>query len=72
MRTKQNQRILKYMHEHDAITQIEALNECGVMRLASRISELKMEGYPIKSKMVPVTNRFGESCYIAQYSLEAE
>lgn len=40
----QNQRVLDYMEETGGITQIEALRELGVMRLASRISDLRKRG----------------------------
>lgn len=36
----QNQRILDYIAEFGSITQFEALQDLGVMRLASRISDL--------------------------------
>ena len=72
MKTTQNQRILRYMTANKSITQIQALNECGCMRLASRISDLRKEGYPISRRMITVTNQFGESCSVAEYSLEAE
>lgn len=65
----QAQRVLEYMDIFGGITQLEALQELGVMRLASRISDLKKQGYPIKSDVVAVKNRFGESCYIKRYSL---
>ena len=65
----QAQRVLAYMEQYGAITQYEALRDLGVMRLASRISDLKKLGYPIKSEVVAVKNRFDEDCYIKQYSL---
>lgn len=69
----QAQRVLDYLDEIGSITQLEALKDLGVMRLASRISDLRKQGYPIKSDVVAVKNRFGESCYIKRYSLwEAE
>lgn len=69
----QAQRVLDYLDENGGITQLEALKELGVMRLASRISDLKKQGYPIKSDVVAVKNRYGENCYIKRYSLwEAE
>ena len=34
----QNERILEYMRTEGSITQLDALKELGVMRLASRIS----------------------------------
>ena len=65
----QNERILSYIEENGSITQLEALNELGVMRLASRISDLKRKGYNIKSENVTVKNRYGEKCSIKRYSL---
>lgn len=66
----QNQRILDYIAETGGITQLEALKELGVMRLASRISDLRKRGYKITSEMKPVKNRFGETCYIKRYRME--
>lgn len=63
----QNQRILDYMERHGSITQIEALNACSVMRLASRISDLRRKGHPIESQMVKVTNKYGETCRVKRY-----
>lgn len=65
----QSERVLQYMDTFGSITQLEALNDLGVMRLASRISDLRKQGYPIKSDVVAVKNRYGESCYIKRYSL---
>lgn len=69
MKATQADRILQYMEQFGSITQYEALQDLGVMRLASRISDLKRRGIPIKSEVVGVKNRFGETCYISQYSL---
>lgn len=66
----QNQRILDYIKDFGSITQLEAIQDIGVMRLASRISDLKKKGYPIVSENVPVNNRYGEKCYIKRYSLK--
>ena len=65
----QAQRVLEYIKEFGSITQIEALKDLGVMRLASRISNLKDMGYDIKSEVVSVKNRYGEKCYIKRYWL---
>lgn len=65
----QNERILDYMHRYGSITQYEALQDLGVMRLASRISDLRSLGYPIISETVTVKNRFEESCHIKRYRL---
>ena len=66
----QNQRILDYIAEFGSITQLEALQDLGVMRLASRISDLRRLGHPITSDIEPVKNRFNETCYIKRYSLQ--
>ena len=68
----QNQRVLDYMAETGGITQLEALNELGVMRLASRISDLRKRGYNITSEMKPVKNRYGETCHIKRYRMEED
>jgi hypothetical protein len=65
----QAQRVLDYIDEFGSITQLEALRDLGVMRLASRISDLKKQGYTIKSDRETVKNRFGENCNIKRYSL---
>lgn len=66
----QNQRILDYIKEFGSITQLDALKDLGVMRLASRISDLRKQGHSIVSKVEPIANRYGETCYIKRYSLE--
>lgn len=68
----QAERILDYMEQFGSITQYDALKDLGVMRLASRISDLKKQGVPIKSEVVAVKNRFEEDCYIKRYSLGGE
>lgn len=65
----QSERILEYITTFGSITQMEALRDLGVMRLASRISDLKKQGYPIKSDIEAVKNRFDETCYIKRYSM---
>ena len=71
-RPKQSERVLDYMNTYGGITQLEALKELGVFRLASRISELKKKGYKITSQMVKVENRFGEKCRVKRYRIAAE
>ena len=68
----QAQRILDYMQEHGSITQLEALKDLGVFRLASRISELRKNGHQISSQMVKVENRYGETCRVKRYSLKGD
>lgn len=65
----QCQRVVDYMNEFGGITQFEALNELGVMRLASRISDLRKRGVAIHGETHSVTNRFGETCRVKRYSI---
>jgi hypothetical protein len=67
----QEDRIVNYMKTFGGITQLEALRDLGVMRLASRISDLRRKGHKIKSETVTVKNRFEEDCYVSRYSMEA-
>lgn len=68
----QARRILDYISEHGSITQFEAIRDLGVMRLASRISELRRNGVEIVSEMVKVENRYGETCRVKRYSFRED
>lgn len=39
--------ILRWIGEHGEIDALTALRELGIMRLASRIAELKKDGFPV-------------------------
>lgn len=67
-KAKQTDRVLAYIREFGSITQLEALRDLGVFRLASRVSDLKRQGYAINGEMEAVYNRYGEKCYIKRYS----
>ena len=64
-----NDRILRHLQDHGSITSL-ALREYGIMRLASRISDLKKVGIPIRREMVSGKNRYGEATSYARYSLD--
>lgn len=68
----QAERIVDYMREFGSITQIEAPQDLGCMRLASRISDLRRGGVPVVSEMVAVRNRWGEDVRVARYRLEED
>ena len=68
IKAKQTDRVLAYIRQFGSITQYEAMMDLGVMRLASRISDLKKQGYVITGKMEAVKNRYGEKCYVKRYS----
>lgn len=74
MSNKQTQcdRILLHLKEYGSITSITAITEYGILRLASRISNLKQRGYLIKSELKTGKNRFGETTHFCVYSLVEE
>ena len=70
MKVSQCDRIVQYIEENGSITQLDALREFGCMRLASRISDLKRQGVPVKRTMETSKNRYGETICYARYSLK--
>lgn len=61
--------ILSYMRENGGITPIEAMQEFGCMRLASRICDLKRT-HKIKTETVQHSNSYGKTVSYARYSLD--
>jgi hypothetical protein len=59
MKATQCQKVLAYMRAFGSITQMDALQDLGCMRLASRISDLRYQGYPIGRRMKTAKNRYG-------------
>lgn len=70
MKSTQCEKVLNYMRQFGSITQLEALQDIGCMRLASRISDLRAQGYPISRRIKTGKNRYGESVSFAEYYLE--
>lgn len=66
----QNERILKYMEDFGSITTLEAMQDLGVMRLASRVSELRMWGYNIVDEWETKPNRYGEKVSYKRYRMK--
>ena len=65
----QKDRIIRHLNDKGSITALEAMKEYGIMRLTSRISELKDEGYNIRSEFVSAKNRYNEPVSFSKYSL---
>lgn len=66
----QNARILEHLKAYGSITSKEATDLYGIMRLASRISDLRRGGHPISRRMIAVPNRYGDIVHVAEYRLE--
>lgn len=65
----QSERVLDYIKEFGSITQLDAIRDLGIMRLASRVSDLKKGGVYITGKYEKVKNRYGEETQIKRYSI---
>lgn len=70
MKKTQNDRVVEYLQEYGSITALQAMRDLGVMRLASRIHDLRNEGYDFDVQDVAVKNRYGTKSYIAKYSIK--
>ena len=62
-------RILRHLRDFGSITSLEAMKEYGIMRLASRISDLKNEGYMFKTIVKTGRNRYNEPTHYNVYRL---
>ena len=65
----QAQKVLEYIQTHGSIDQWRAMNELRIMRLASRIADLKAGGVPIVRNMKRRKNDDGSSTCWAEYTL---
>lgn len=63
----QAQKIVEYINRFGSITTMEAFMDLGIARLASRIYDLKCEGYHIESDTVTKKNRYGEEVRYSRY-----
>lgn len=70
MKQTQCDRVLRHLNDYGSITSLQAISEYGILRLASRISDLKKMGYPITSRTCAAKNRYGETTYYSEYRLE--
>lgn len=69
----QEEKILRHMRDYGEIDPMTAIKEYGIMRLASRISDLKHKrGIRIRKRMVKSKNRYQEDVSYAAYSLAEE
>lgn len=62
--------IIRHINDYGSITSLEAMQEYGIMRLASRINDLKKAGYKVKSQIVHSVNRYGDKIHFSKYFIE--
>ena len=66
----QGERIVAYCNLYGSITPMDAFNDLGITKLATRVSELIREGTKVYKKTEHRLNRFGEKTYFMRYSLK--
>lgn len=71
-KNNQVQRMLRHMREYGSITSVEAMQEYGIARAASRIHDIKQLGYDVVKTTEAGRNRYGERVHYARYSLREE
>ena len=69
MKQSQCDRIIKYINDYGSITTLQAFSDLGCTRLASRIHDLRKQGYSFKIEVVTGKNRYGEPVHYNRYSM---
>jgi len=69
MKINQRQRIINYIREFGSITSLEAYKDLGITQLATRISELKEQGYEFTDEWITKKNRDGVIVKFKKYML---
>lgn len=68
----QCQRVMQFLKDNKTITQMQALRELSVMRLPSRINDLRKAGNLILTEREHGMNQFGDQTSYARYRLIKE
>ena len=72
MKLSQCDKVLRHLQTYGSLTSLEAVTEYGILRLASRINDLKRMGHKISSSTEVGKNRFGETTHYSVYRLEEQ
>lgn len=68
----QTEQVLSHIMEYGSITQLEAMEEFGIMRLGARIWDLRAAGVPIVTETETKKNRYGKPVSYAKYMIDFE
>lgn len=69
---KQSERIVNYIERYGSITPMEAFANLGITKLATRVSEMRKDGWEFDQELVKTKNRFGENVHYMKYSFPME
>ena len=68
----QRDKVLAYIRRFGFITSWQAYQDLGITQLASRLYELKQQGYVFTKTRINTTNRLGEKTHYDEYRLVEE
>ena len=68
----QAERIEAYINKYGSISPMEAFADLGITKLATRVSEMKKDGYVFEQEYIESKNRFGENVYYMRYSFPSK
>ena len=66
----QKEMILKYITDFGSITSYQAYADLGVTQLATRVRELKEDGFVFKTEQQLGKNRYGKPTHYVKYYLD--
>jgi len=66
----QYQQVLEHLEKGYSISQLEATNEYGILRLGAIIFELRKAGYSISTEIIYKKNKNGNTTHYAVYRLK--
>lgn len=66
----QREQILQYIEDFGAITSYQAYIDLGITQLATRVKELKEQGYTFSCEWIRKKNRYGKPVRFKKYKLE--
>lgn len=66
----QRELVVDYIKSFGSITSYEAYIDLGITQLATRIKELKEQGYIFKTEWETRKNRYGKNVSFKKYKLE--
>ena len=65
----QKEMVLKHLKEGKELSQLEATQKYGILRLGAIIFNLRRDGYLISTKIEHKPNRYGHTSHYAIYKL---
>ena len=68
----QRDKVLDYIRQFGCITSWQAYQDLGITQLATRIFELKEQGYKFSKTRIYTTNRLGEKTHYDEYRLKGK